>query len=316
MLAAGPALATLTATVSPGYQFSANERPTTATLNLLATPTITIFGTVDGSTGLTPGSVTGTMLADSVSDTEAGSTQATLDWYSYGGGRALQIANGGVSWMQINTNSLGRGLSGGYSVGGMTGTNLNVNYDGTTITLNTNNELKISDSFLAGIFFSYPATAGFTNSWGLANAFAITNTTMPFYTNGVSTGTNISTAALANTDVLPIKSAAQRTNTTATLGAIADFALTTGRDASVSNLTASGTLSFVRSGYTNHVMSTGGKYTNLFSSPLGTTNYVVIYSISGNGTFTTTKLTNGFYLTAGAMATATNTVDWLAIKPN
>ena len=68
MLATGPALATLTATVSPGYTFSTGETPTTAKLNLLAQPTITISGSVDGSTGLTAGSVTGNLLADSVPD--------------------------------------------------------------------------------------------------------------------------------------------------------------------------------------------------------------------------------------------------------
>jgi hypothetical protein len=228
LLAAMPALATLTATVSPGYQFSANERPTTSTLNLLATPTITIFGTVDGSTGLTPGSVTGTMLADSVSDTSAGSAKATLSWYSFGGGRALQVADGGVSFLQLATNVAGRGLSGGVT------TNLNVNLDNISLTLDTNNALKISDNYLAGIFYSYPATAGFTNTWGLTNAFAITNYAMLIptnqwtYTTNVSGGTtNVTTNSTANTladgDVLSIKSTLQRTNTTATLEALRSY---------------------------------------------------------------------------------------------
>lgn len=62
------ASATLTATVSPGYQFSTGEQPTTDTLNLLGLPSILISGTVDGTTGLTPGSVNGVMLANSVVD--------------------------------------------------------------------------------------------------------------------------------------------------------------------------------------------------------------------------------------------------------
>ena len=92
-------MATLTARVTPGYQFSASERPTTATLNLLATPTITIYGTVDGTTGLTPGSVTGSMLADSVRD--GTSYGGTLDWVTISGGRALQVQAAGL----VNTNS-------------------------------------------------------------------------------------------------------------------------------------------------------------------------------------------------------------------
>lgn len=94
LLAIGPASAVLTARVTPGYTFSSTERPTYSTLNLLGTPTITIFGTVDGSTGLTPGSVTGTMLADSVPDgTSYGST---LAWITISGGRALQVQAAGL----------------------------------------------------------------------------------------------------------------------------------------------------------------------------------------------------------------------------
>lgn len=68
LLTDGPVLADLVATVQPGHTFATGERPTADTLNELGMPTITITGTVDGSTGLAAGSVTGTLLADSVPD--------------------------------------------------------------------------------------------------------------------------------------------------------------------------------------------------------------------------------------------------------
>jgi hypothetical protein len=86
--------ATLTAIVSPGYQLSPGEVPTVATLNLLGMPTITISGTVDGTTGLTPGSVNGNLLADSVVD------GLTLG-YNADNPREMYVIAGGL----INTNS-------------------------------------------------------------------------------------------------------------------------------------------------------------------------------------------------------------------
>src|SRR5271170_7034519 len=67
---AWPARAQLTVTVIPGYQLGPLETPTTATLNALATPTITITGTIGGTNNVTlaAGSVSGLYLANSVPD--------------------------------------------------------------------------------------------------------------------------------------------------------------------------------------------------------------------------------------------------------
>lgn len=100
------AWATLSAVVTSGYTFGPNEVPTIVTLNELGEPTIQIIGTVDGSTGLTPGSVTGTLLADSVPD------GVTLT-YNGASPRQLMIAQQGVAANQIAVLALGAGLLGG-----------------------------------------------------------------------------------------------------------------------------------------------------------------------------------------------------------
>lgn len=227
IVACGPALATLTATVTPGYQLSTGERPTTSTLNLLAQPSVLISGTVDGSTGLTPGSVYGNYLADSCVDD-------VTTYFNSSSPRAIAIKKGGVRWENIHTNALGIGLSGGWDPVGNSGTNVNVNIDGTTIVLNTNNALKISDNFLVGIFNIYPTTAGYTNAWGYTNAFAITNYNMPTvsnlwtYTTNISGGTtnittNTTVAALDGNEIISIKSDLQNTNTTMNLNSVSQF---------------------------------------------------------------------------------------------
>ena len=62
--------ADLTAVVTPGYQFplDGSVTPTYDLLNLLAQPTITIYGTVGGSNTLAVGSVTGVSLSDTLPD--------------------------------------------------------------------------------------------------------------------------------------------------------------------------------------------------------------------------------------------------------
>lgn len=222
-----PVLATLTATVTPGYTFSANERPTVGTLNELGFPTVLISGTVDGSTGLTAGSVAGNLLADSVPD------GVTLN-YNGGAPRQLQILPGGVSWMQFNTNGLGRGLAGGWSQGAATGTNLNVTVDGVTISFTTNGLLTIPAGFLAGVFFVFPATPNFTNTWGTTSTFLITNFNTPvpsnqvFYVTNFWRGTVITTNNTAQTiadgDQVAMLSTLQTSNTVAQLKAMAQYA--------------------------------------------------------------------------------------------
>jgi len=293
LLAPPLALAVLTATVSPGYQFSTGEAPTLNTLNMLAQPSVQISGTVDGSTGLTPGSVYGNYLADNVVD------NITLD-YNASSPRAIEIMKGGASWLNLNTNVCGRGLSGGWDKIGNSGTNLNVNYDNITLTLTTNNALKVADNFLVGLFTSYPATPVFTNNWGLTNAFAITNYAMLqptnywTYTTNITGGTtnittNTTATTLADNDTLPVKSTLQHTNTTATLKALAWYVAD---KINVSGITFTNLNRQVTNWYGGMVV-----YSDSFLSAPGpwklysnTNSYAVVFTMSGtwsinNGTW-------------------------------
>mgnify|MGYP000160853063 CR=1 FL=1 len=99
--------ADLTATVTPGKQFTSGERPTVATLNLLGTPTITITGTVGGTNaGIGAATINGTMLVDTFVD----GTNITWNTASP---RRLKIVDGGVGVTQISANIAGFGLLGG-----------------------------------------------------------------------------------------------------------------------------------------------------------------------------------------------------------
>lgn len=96
-LALLPARGVLTVIIHPGYTFSSDENPTTDTLNQLGEPTAEISGTVDGSTGLTAGSVSGTLLSDDVPD------GVTLD-YNGSVPRQIEIMAQGVFTNNLNTN--------------------------------------------------------------------------------------------------------------------------------------------------------------------------------------------------------------------
>lgn len=129
--------ADLQATVSPGYTFGANERPTTATLNRLGNPTITISGTLGGTNaGLAAGSVTGTMLSDGLPD------GVSLTWTN-SGPRALQIKAGGVNILELNAAVAGLGLGGGG------GAALSNKVDGVTIAI-TNDVLTLNTNLPIG----------------------------------------------------------------------------------------------------------------------------------------------------------------------
>jgi len=128
----------LTASVQPGYVFAPGERPTTATLNQLGQPTISIAGTVSGTVGLAAGTVTGTHLANSVPD------GVTIQ-FNTASPRQLQIvpavggSGGGVSETNISSAALGAGLAGG------SGTKL-------TVTNLVANELRLTtNTIVAGV---------------------------------------------------------------------------------------------------------------------------------------------------------------------
>jgi hypothetical protein len=102
------AYAELTATVYPGYTLSANERPTTAILNLLARPTITVSGTLGGTNvGLAANSVSGAMLQASVVDDN------TIEFFNNGGSTAIRLKAYNTGTNAISSNLAGLGLGGG-----------------------------------------------------------------------------------------------------------------------------------------------------------------------------------------------------------
>lgn len=116
--------ADLTVTVTPGYVFGSNERPSTATLNRLGAPTIGISGTIGGTNaGIAAGSVNGAHFSDSVVD------DRTLD-FTNSSPRALRIKAEGVGNRELSTAIAGPGLAGG------NGTSLSVNVDGLTVKTN------------------------------------------------------------------------------------------------------------------------------------------------------------------------------------
>ena len=203
LVAPQAALATLTATVSPGYQLSPGETPTYAKLNQLGQPSILISGTVDGTTGLTAGSVYGNLLADSVPD------GISLN-YNSASPRQLQVRTNGVSWTMLSTNVAGMGLLGGGT------TNLYVGIDGISLTYATNNYGQsniVLFASLGNMLTILPPTPLYTNAWGTSNAFLVTNLWVG--TNPVPT--------LADSDTLPVAVSAQKTNTVVTLAAIAEY---------------------------------------------------------------------------------------------
>jgi hypothetical protein len=129
VLLALPATAEITATVRPGHVFAEGERPTTATLNQAANPTVQITGTLGGTNvALGANTVSGTMLMDSV----AGSN---LTWNA-SSPRGLVIANSGVDVGQIAASIAGNGLAGG------AGTALSVTTAGNALSA-TNDALRI-----------------------------------------------------------------------------------------------------------------------------------------------------------------------------
>ncbi len=125
LLVPAAALAQLTATVQPGYTFTAGERPTMATLNLLGQPTITIQGTVAGSTGLGAKSVTGDHLTDSVVD------GVTLE-YNTASPRAMRVKDAGITAAKLAAAVAGDGLTGG------AGAPLSVVVDNESVKIGTN----------------------------------------------------------------------------------------------------------------------------------------------------------------------------------
>ena len=207
--------ATLTAIVTPGYQFplDGSVPPAYNLLNELGQPTIQIYGTVGGSNTLAVGSVTGTQLSSSVAD------GVTIGFN----------ANNPPGLQLLTAGEYGPGLTN-------TGTStLAVNADGTlqfsapyTNGTAVYNTVGVSPTWAYQTIWQpakvWPIPTNYfgTNASGVwtnpANAWGYTNITT--ITNLIVSGTGMPT--IQSNDVVPWRALAQSgSNTTATAGALA-----------------------------------------------------------------------------------------------
>ena len=223
LLSSVPARADLTAVVTPGYQFplDGSVAPAYNLLNLLAQPTISIYGTVGGSNTLTPGSVTGVQLAQSVADGVTigfnGSVSPSLQVLAAGlSGPGL--TNVGTSGLELN---LGPSLTFTAHTNAVPGTNYLVQ---TNWTVGISTNWTYAQVWTPWLIYSLPTNGWATNGAGVwtnpANAWGYTNI-VPI-TNLLVGGNPAWT--LTATDTVPVLSQAQGTNpTTATLTAVGQF---------------------------------------------------------------------------------------------
>lgn len=200
LLAIWPVLANLVATVDPGWTFQPDEVPTLDHLNLLGQPTITVTGTLDGSTSLAAGSVNGILLADSVPDGVTIGFNGSVP-------RALQTLGAGIA---------GKGLT---------------NYSTTTIGINPDASLAFSgdtNHYQVGVGLTWQYNA-IWQPW----LVWLQSTNAPLYTNAIWGYTNVQPITnivvsgyagptLTVTDQIPVLAQQQGgSNTVATLNAIA-----------------------------------------------------------------------------------------------
>jgi len=166
LAAATTAEASLTAVVTPGYQFplDGSVAPSYALLDLLATPTVSIYGNLGGSNNVDPGSITGTQLASSVLTTGGG-----LAWDG-GTPQGIELAAQGVLTNNLNTNDWRWPLA-----QPTLASPLQLNYD--PLLFNTNT---------AGLTFNYDTNVFGTNGAGLTLARGFINTVAGNSTNGAA----------------------------------------------------------------------------------------------------------------------------------
>lgn len=212
-----PTFGSLTVTVAPGYVFGPAEVPTINTLNLLGQPTIGISGTLDGTTSLAAGTVTGILLADSVPD-------------------GITIGFNGAVPRQLQT--LGIGIARNGLIQTNT-TQLTLNLDGTlTYDFNgvsTNGALAVNTNWVWSSVWNPPAVwpaNGSANAWGYTVTQPITNIVVA----------GNATQTLTNTDWVPVAAGRQGgSNTVMNLNALAQ-AVDNNNLKLVATLTVSGTV--------------------------------------------------------------------------
>ena len=207
---AGTACADLTAVVTPGYQFplDGSVAPSYPLLNLLATPTIAIYGTVGGSNTLAAGSVTGVQLNSSVAD-------GTTIGFNGNNPPGLQTLGAGIAGPGLTNNGT-TGLTlwvdtNLFTLATNSPVNTNSGFNTPALTFKTNgitaNLLNTNAGILPG---QLSVTSGFmltggplaqsTNGWNPTNGFAtliagglkVTNATYTYYrTNADSSVTTV-----------------------------------------------------------------------------------------------------------------------------
>ena len=201
ILACWPVLANLTVTVQPGYTFGAGEVPTIDKLNQLGEPTIGVTGTLDGSTSLAAGTVTGILLADSVPDSVTIGYNASLP-------RQLQVLGAGVAgWGLIQSNTTQLALNIDPTLA------WNTNSPTTNAAVGVNQLWAYRTVWQPWVVWPYSTNTPYTNALaGVTNVYAITNI--------VNAGFPAPT--LTATDQIPVLTFQQGgSNTVTTLGALA-----------------------------------------------------------------------------------------------
>ncbi len=168
----------LTAVVTPGYTFASGEIPTTVKLNLLATPSIQIYGTVGGSNGLAADSVNGAQLYHGVVD------GSTVD-FNGASPRQIEIKASGVGVTQIATNVAGAGLSGG------AGSPLAVQVDNTNILITSSNLLSLNTNVWGPVSNCVTGCSGTTNQPLFLQLPLVASGTNIYLTNFSATLTNV-----------------------------------------------------------------------------------------------------------------------------
>ena len=265
LLSATLLFAGLSATVQPGYTFGADEVPTIDNLNLLGLPTISVYGTVDGSNGVAPNSLTGDQLVNGFPD------DVTLEWYS-SGPRSLRVKGAGIGTNQLAASAFAAPLTGG---------NSNV----VTIATNSITRDYLKTNWVDG-------TAVSTNATTNAFILLVTSTTAAAVTNTVTTAmslTNLYTAlGVPSATAVPAAGAMAKFRSTAT-GPYVPGDTNLLRSLNVSNI----------------VRASAGDYTLTFTNSFATTNYVVNVTCVGNNSgvdeqttvYSLTQLTNSVSFT-------------------